>query len=65
METVSAPISRLDSDPVPNTDVIVEAEPEIAMVGTETAETAETAVVGAAAEETRDYSIMNNEVTMI
>jgi hypothetical protein len=64
METVSAPISRPDSDPVPNTDVIVEAEPEIAVVGTETAETA---VVGAAAaaEETRDYSIMNNEVTMI
>lgn len=57
METVSAPISR--PDPVPNTDVIVEAEPEIAVVGTETA------VVGAAAEETRDYSIMNNEVTMI
>lgn len=57
METVSAPISR--PDPVPNTDVIVEAEPEIAVVGTETA------VVGAAAEETRNYSIMNNEVTMI
>jgi len=57
METVSAPISR--PDPVPNTDVIVEAEPEIAVVGTETA------VVGAAADETRNYSIMNNEVTMI
>ena len=57
METVSSPISR--PDPVPNTDVIVEAEPEIAVVGTETA------VVGAAAEETSDYSIMNNEVTMI
>ena len=57
METVSAPISR--PDPVPNTDVIVEAKPEIAVVGTETA------VVGAAADETRNYSIMNNEVTMI